>query len=73
MANERTLLSYVRTAIMLFATSVTMFYLVRDVMMIVVAAVVFAAAAFTAAFGVWRYRSLQRRIAAEALSKAADE
>lgn len=66
MANERTLLSYVRTSIMLFATSVTLLYLVKDTRVIAVGVAVFITAIFMAVFGVWRYRSLQRKIAAEA-------
>ena len=66
MASERTLLSYVRTAIMLFATAVTLLYVVKDARMIAVGLAVLAASVFTIAFGVWRYRELQKKIASEA-------
>ena len=66
LANERTLLAYIRTAIMLFATSVTLLYLANDIKVYAVGIAVFIAAIFAASFGVWRYRSLQRKIAAEA-------
>ncbi|MEI6807295.1 MAG: DUF202 domain-containing protein [bacterium] len=66
LANERTLLSYIRTSIMLFATSVTLLYLANDIRVSAVGIAVFLAAVFTALFGTWRYRSLQRKIATEA-------
>ncbi|MEI6219268.1 MAG: DUF202 domain-containing protein [bacterium] len=66
MASERTLLSYVRTAIMLFATAVTLLYVVKDARMIAVGFAVLASAVFTIAFGVWRYRELQKKISSEA-------
>ncbi|MEI6970637.1 MAG: DUF202 domain-containing protein [bacterium] len=73
MANERTLLSYVRTAIMLFATSVTVLYLSKDTVMTAISLAIFATALFTAVFGVWRHRRLQRKIASEAGRSSSDE
>lgn len=73
MANERTLLSYVRTAIMLFATSVTLLYLARDIRMVAVGIALFAATVFTAAFGVWRHRRLQEKISEEARRHSPDD
>ena len=73
MASERTLLSYIRTAIMLLATGVTLMYLAKDIRVVALGTVILGSAGFTAAFGAWRYRSLQKKIAEEAHLQSPDE
>lgn len=63
LANERRLLAYVRTSIMLLATGVTLLkFFARDQTSIVLGGVLVGVSIVVALVGLWRYHRVHRKI-----------
>jgi putative membrane protein len=71
LANERTLLAYVRTAFMLIAAGATAIKALPDDRLIVATGwALLACGLLVALFGAWRFRTIRRRAAQLALDEA---